>query len=272
MENVSFVYMDIGNHEKMTSFFSSYKPNIIFHMAAHFANQNSVDHPLSDISTNISGFVNILENQKLNSNLEKIVYCSSSCVYGNSPDMSEDSTIYPYETPYAINKFVGELYCKYYSEIQKIPTVSVRIFNTFGPGEMPGEYRNVIPNFIYKALKGETLIITGTGEETRDFTYVGNTIDLLLKSAFSDFRSGEVFNAGTGTGQKIIDIAKSIIQLTESKSEIEFIPARNWDHVIDRKSDISKSKLLLDYAPELDIEAQLKTTIDWISEKLVINK
>jgi len=264
MRNVEFIHISVTNSEKLTPLLSKLEPNFIFHLAAHFANQNSVDYPVSDIMTNILGFVHVLESQRGNQNLEKIVYSSSSCVYGNIQFMNEEADVSPYETPYAINKYVGELYCKYYSEIHNLPTVCVRIFNTFGPGEYPGEYRNVIPNFIAKALKDEPLVITGTGNETRDFTFVDNTVDLLCKSAFSEYRAGEVFNSGTGTVQKISDIAKMIIALTDSKSTISFTGARRWDHVSNRRSDILKSREALGYSPVLDIENQLQATCEWM--------
>jgi UDP-glucose 4-epimerase len=265
---IDFTYLDISNSEKTQSFFEKYKPNFIFHLAAHFANQNSVDHPISDIQTNVIGLVNLFESQKKNSELKKIIFASSSCVYGNSNIMNENDNISPYDTPYAINKYVGELYCNYYAKIHNIPTISARIFNSFGPGEMPGAYRNVIPNFIKKAMQNEEITITGTGDETRDFTYVSNTIDLLIKLAESDYISAEVFNAGTGSKTKIKYLAETIVRLTNSKSKIVYKEARNWDHVKDRLSDISKSKRLLNYQPEYDFEQGLLQTINWIKSKI----
>lgn len=265
---VIFSYIDIGNTEKLNTFFKNYKPNYIFHLAAHFANQNSVDHPLSDINTNVIGVVNLFETQKNNKELKKIIFASSSCVYGNSEIMKEDIHVSPYDTPYAINKYVGELYCKYYAEIHSIPVVSARIFNSFGPGEMPGQYRNVIPNFIQKAVLNQTIKITGTGDETRDFTYVEDTVDLLLKLALSEYKLAEVFNGGTGTKVSIKKLAEEIISLTESKSEITYTAPRVWDHVKDRCADIEKSKELLSYNPDYDFRLGLIKTIDWLKEKL----
>jgi UDP-glucose 4-epimerase len=265
---VPFSYIDIGNTEKLSTFFKNYQPNYIFHLAAHFANQNSVDHPLSDISTNVIGIVNLFETQKNNKELKKIIFASSSCVYGNSQIMKEDIDVSPYDTPYAINKYVGELYSKYYAEIHQIPIVSARIFNSFGPGEMPGQYRNVIPNFIQKALLNQTIQITGTGDETRDFTYVDDTVDLLLKLALSDYKNAEVFNGGTGTKLSIKRLAEEIITLTDSKSQIIYTAPRLWDHVKDRCSNIEKSKELLDYNPDYDFKSGLTKTINWLKEKL----
>lgn len=267
-DKVVFTYVDIGNTEKLTTFFKSYQPNYIFHLAAHFANQNSVDHPLSDINTNVIGVVNLFETQKNNKELKKIIFASSSCVYGNSEIMKEDIHVSPYDTPYAINKFVGELYAKYYAEIHAIPTVSARIFNSFGPGEMPGQYRNVIPNFIQKALLNQTISITGTGDETRDFTYVEDTVDLLSKLALSEYKQAEVFNGGTGTKVSIKKLAEEIIALTQSNSKIEYTPPRVWDHVKNRCSNIEKSKKLVNYNPDYDFRLGLIKTIDWLKEKL----
>lgn len=265
--DVAFTHLDLSNTEKVKKYFKDFHPDYIFHLAAHFANQNSVDHPISDVATNIIGTINLFEAQRNNPNLKKVVLASSSCVYGKNEIMSESTPVLPFDTPYAINKYVGELYAKYYTEIHNIPTVCIRIFNSYGPGEMPGEYRNVIPNFIQKALNNEDLIITGTGDETRDFTYVMETALLLKKLAFSDFSRCEIFNGGTGRKVRIEDLAKLIIQLTESKSSLIFKESRNWDHVKDRCSDISKSRELLNYEPSQELSEGLRRTVEWIKSK-----
>lgn len=265
---VQFSHLDISNSEKVHSFFNNYQPDFIYHLAAHFANQNSVDHPISDVETNVIGVINLLETQKTNKLLKKFIYASSSCVYGNSNEMSEKTVISPYDTPYAINKYVGELYGKYYAEIHKIPLVCARIFNSFGPGELPGQYRNVIPNFIKKALLNEDIVITGSGDETRDFTYVNDTVSLLIKLSDSSFNNAEIFNAGTGIKTSINYLANKIIELTNSNSKIIYKEARGWDHVKNRCSDISKSVQYLNYNPSSDFERGLNDTIKWIEEKL----
>jgi UDP-glucose 4-epimerase len=267
-DGLNFTHLDISNPEKVGKYFRKFQPDYIYHLAAHFANQNSVDHPVSDATTNIIGTINILEAQKTNSCLKKLIYASSSCVYGNNPVMSENVSIKPYDTPYAINKYVGELYCKYYAEIQHIPTICVRIFNSYGPGEMPGAYRNVIPNFILKALKNEDITITGSGDETRDFTFVNDTIELLQTLAYSQFKNAEVFNAGTGRKVSIRELAEIIINVTNSQSKIIYTEARNWDHVKDRCSDISNSQKILNYNPESDLRDGIIKTVNWIKSKI----
>ncbi len=117
-------------------------------------------------------------------------------------------------SPYQITKMLGELYCNYFFKQYGIKVVKARFFNSFGPGEVPGRYRNVIPNFIYWALQGKPLPITGSGEETRDFTYVGDIVQGLLQAANADAAVGESFNLGSGIETKVIDLANMINQKT----------------------------------------------------------
>ncbi|WP_031482568.1 NAD-dependent epimerase/dehydratase family protein [Maridesulfovibrio frigidus] len=262
-ERIIFHNSDIGDIDSYRSVMEEFKPNYVFHLAAHFANQNSVDHPFKDVQANIVGTMNLLEICKENKELKKFVYTSSSCVYGNAEIMREDDYIYPHETPYAINKYTAELYVKYYATMYALPCVSIRVFNTYGPYEPHGAYRNVIPNFIVRAMKGEPLNITGDGTETRDFTFVGNTAQLLTLAATADVKDGDVFNGGTGTPTQIIALAKMILEFTGSTSEIVFIERRDWDAVKDRLSDISKSTKVLKYIPEVPLEVGLKKTVDW---------
>ncbi|WP_027178976.1 NAD-dependent epimerase/dehydratase family protein [Maridesulfovibrio bastinii] len=262
-DRIIFHNSDIGDIESFRDTMEKFAPHYVFHLAAHFANQNSVDHPFKDVQANIIGTMNLLEICKKNKNLKKFVYTSSSCVYGNSAIMREDDYIYPHETPYAINKYTAELYVKYYASMYAVPTVSIRVFNTYGPYEPHGQYRNVIPNFIVRAMKGEPLFITGDGTETRDFTFVGNTAQLLTLAALSNVADGDIFNGGTGKATRIIDLAEMILKYTGSSSEIIFKERRNWDAVKDRLSNIDKSRKILGYEPEVPLQEGLKITVDW---------
>ncbi len=263
---ITFVGMDIDKMDKLNFVINQHEFDYVFHLAAHFANQNSVDHPFSDIQTNIVGTVSLLEILKFHKSLKKFVYASSSCVYGTAEQMNEQAYIYPSETPYSINKFTAELYTQYYAHLFHVPTVSIRIFNTYGPYEMAGKYRNVIPNFIEKALNGEDLIITGTGKETRDFTFVEDLIDLMLTAALSPSKEGEIFNGGTGQKTEIKAMAEIIKSVTSSSSNIVFKPARNWDKVKDRVSDLSMSQKVLNYQPKVNIQEGLEKTIKWYKD------
>ncbi len=271
-KKIEFCPIDIFRSDELKSIFDKYQFDYIFHLAAHFANQNSVEHPLSDIQTNIIGSMNLLELCKKQKKLKKFVYASSSCVYGNSSEfMSEEDYIYPHETPYAINKYTAEIYTKYYAHLFKIPTISVRIFNTYGEYEVAGKYRNVIPNFIESAILGKDIIITGDGNETRDFTYSEDTIDLIIKASLSNIKNGDFFNAGTGIETKIIDLVTLIIKLSNSNSKVIFKDRREWDLVIKRVSNIEKSTNILKYEPKVSLEEGLEKYIKWYKKFLETN-
>ena len=176
-------------------------PTLIFHLAAFFANQNSVDYPEISAEVDILGQIRLLEYSRL-SRVEKFVYASSGCaIYGSYPKMplKEDFISMHLTTPYQINKMTGEMYCNFYRHHYGMKTVNCRFFNSYGPGEAPGQYRNVIPNFIYWAMNGFSLPITGTGKETRDFTYVLDLVQGLIKAGYYEKAVGENFNLASGT-------------------------------------------------------------------------
>ena len=262
-KTIEFYNIDISNKEKLAPSIPT-NTDYIFHLAAHFANQNSVDFPISDIKTNIIGTVNLLEVAK-SLKIKKFINCSSSCLYGNKKSiMSVEDKIYPHETPYAINKLGAELYTSFYAEYHKVPTISIRIFNTYGPYELGGKYRNVVPNFIEKALKNKPLYITGDGLETRDFTYVDDTCDLLKLATVSNKSKGEIYNGGVGIPIKIIDLAKLVIKTCDSKSKIIFTSKRKWDNIPHRLSDIFLTKKHLKYSPHnLDLKKNLIKIVEW---------
>jgi len=246
----------------------SFSPSFIFHLAAHFANQNSVDHPSEDLMTNAYGTLKLLNLCKKLSNLKRFLYASSSCVLGSQNiKLSEKSMVDP-ETPYGFSKLAGEQYSLFYASEFKLPITVIRFFNVYGPGEYPGKYRNVIPNFVKSALCNSSLIITGTGNETREFVYVSDTINGILKSSMVDETIGEILHLGSGFQVPIIELAKKIIEISNSHSIIEFMPRRSWDNILHRSTSIEKAKSLIDYNPKISINKGLEKTIIWIQSIL----
>ena len=265
-KRIVFIHCDISNLEKYECVFPK-NIDYIFHLAAHFANQNSVDYPLSDTKTNVIGTLNTLTISK-KYDIKKIIYSSSSCVYGNSSFMSETHNTYPIETPYAISKLTGEMYVSFFSNFYDIPAISVRIFNTYGPFEISGKYRNVIPKFIENALLGKPIMITGTGEETRDFTFIDDTLDLFFLIANNSLETSGVYNAGTGNSVTIKHLAECILDVCESKSEIVYKEKRNWDEVEKRVSDTTKSFNTFGYESKTSLKDGLKKTVEWYRRTL----
>ncbi len=176
--------------------------------------------------------------------------------------MAENDSIFPYDTPYAINKYVGEMYMKYYFHHYNLPTVSVRIFNTYGPFDLPGKYRNFIPNLVKSAFYNNEIVITGDGSETRDFTFVTDTCELLILA--SQYKGEyDVFNSGTGIGTSISGLVGLVIEKISSNSKIKYCERRNWDTVSHRKSDIRKANLKLSYNPSITLSKGLDIYIEW---------
>jgi len=264
---VRFVYGSVLDEEKMKRAFS-FKPHYVFHLAAHFANQNSVDHAETDLLVNALGTLKTLEYASL-VDVERFVFASSGCsVYGSQAPLplKEDYVSLHLDTPYQINKLVGELYCNWYHDYYGLPVALARYFNVYGPGEVPGKYRNVIPNFIWRAMHGQPLVITGTGEETRDFTYVEDIVDGTLRMGVVSEAVGEAVNLASETETRVIDLAKWINELTGNAAGVVFKPRRDWDKVVRRRASIEKAGRILGYKPRTGIQAGLKRTYEWILE------
>lgn len=267
LPNVMFVEGDVRDELDLRRVFNE-EPEIIFHLAAFFANQNSVDYPVVSADVDVIGIVKLLELSKL-TKVERFVYASSGCaIYGSYPQMplKEDFISMHLTTPYQINKMTGEMYCNYYNHMYGLKTVNCRFFNSYGPGESPGQYRNVIPNFLYWAMKGRPLPITGTGEETRDFTNVLDLVQGLIKSGFYEDAIGENFNLAAGREIEIIGLAKKINEVTGNKTEILYKERRKWDTKPRLLASIEKAGKLIGYKPIVDFEDGLRANIEWFKD------
>lgn len=242
-----------------------YNPDFVFHLAALFANQNSVDHPQKDLEVNGLGTLRLLEKSKAH-NVKKFVFFSSSCVYGPVENLSEATRDFLPETPYAITKLLGEQYCRFFADAYDFPSVILRVFNTYGPGENPGRYRNVIPNFISRAALGEPLPIYGTGEETRSFTFVEDTVQGALLALFTETKPAEVFNISNAVETPIIELANKINEMTGNKAGVQFLPRRSWDHVLKRKADVKKAKERLGFEAKTPLDEGLVLTYEWLKK------
>ena len=267
LPNVLFVKGSILDEVELKRVFFE-EPQVVFHLAALFANQNSIDHPESDLLVNGLGTLKLLQYAQM-TRVQRFVYASSGCsIYGSSSPLplKEDFVSIHLSSPYQITKMLGELYCNFFQNHYSLPTVRARFFNSYGPGEIPGQYRNVIPNFIYWALKGKPLPITGTGEETRDFTYVGDIVDGLLRAGYFEQVVEQEFNLASGAETKIIDLANMINELTSNKAGIIFTERRKWDTKNRLLASIDKAKELINYTPNIPFSEGLANTIDWFKQ------
>ena len=264
LHGILFVEGDIRDEVKLKRVFFD-QPQIVFHLAAFFANQNSVDHPETDLEVNGLGTLRLLEYSIL-TGVERFIYASSGCsIYGSSAPLplTEEFMSMNLSSPYQITKMLGELYCNFFHNHYGLKVVKPRFFNSYGPGEVPGQYRNVIPNFIYWAMKGQPLPITGSGEETRDFTYVGDIVDGLLRAGVMESAIGQEFNLASGKETRIIDLANMVNQATNNKAGIQFAQRRKWDTKSRLLASIDRARELIGYEPKISFEEGLKKTIDW---------
>ena len=267
LPNVLFVEGNILDEEKLKRVFFE-EPKYVFHLAAFFANQNSLDHPEKDLLINGLGTLKVLRYSQL-VKVKRFTYASSGCsIYGSeSPlPLREEFMSLHLSSPYQITKMLGELYCNFFYHHYGLSIVRTRFFNSYGPGEIPGQYRNVIPNFIYWAMRKQTLPITGTGEETRDFTYVGDIVDGLLRAGYFEEAISEDINLASGKETKIIDLANLINKLTGNNSGLRFGERRKWDTKDRLLASIDKAKKLINYEPKTPFEEGVKNTIGWFKE------
>jgi UDP-glucose 4-epimerase len=237
--------------------------DFILHQAALRSVPKSVDNPLDTNDSNITGTLNVLIAAR-DLGIKKVVYASSSSVYGDAEKLPEDENQLPKpKSPYAVSKLCGEYYCKVFSELYRLETVSLRYFNVFGPRQDPeSKYAAVIPIFIKNALNDEPLEIHGDGLQSRDFTYVKNVVDANIKACNSKNLKGEVFNIGCGERYSVLEIAKLISKILKKELKYNYTHPRPGD-VRHTHADISKAKKILGYEENVKFEQGLKRTIEY---------
>src|SRR3990167_3983705 len=268
LPNVLFVNGDITNDIDLKRVFNE-KPAYVFHLAAFFANQNSVDYPETDLLVSGLGTIKMLEYAVLTGNIKRFVYAGSGCaIYGAQAPLplKEEFMSMHLSTPYQISKMAGELYCNFYFHHYNLPIVKTRFFNSYGPGEVPGQYRNVIPNFIYWAMKGQPLPITGDGKMTRDFTYVADIVDALLRAGYYDSVIGEEMNIASGEETEIVAMADMINEMTNNKAGIVYTDRRKWDTKSRLRASVDRANSLMGYEPKTTFQQGLPNVIQWFRD------
>lgn len=265
--NVLFVEANVVDEVALKRVFFE-RPEIVYHLAAFFANQNSVDHPEHDLEVNGLGSLRLLQYATM-AGVDRFVYASSGCsIYGSDAPLPlrEEFMSMHLSTPYQITKMLGELYGNFFQNHYGLKVVKPRFFNSYGPGEVPGQYRNVIPNFIFWAMQGRPLPITGSGEETRDFTYVDDIVDGLLRVGQDDRAIGQEFNLASGSETRIIDLANMVNAATGNKTGVDFVSRRKWDTKSRLLASIDRAGDLIGYEPATSFKEGLDLTVQWFRE------
>lgn len=236
----------------------------VLHQAALGSVPRSINDPISSNQVNISGFLNILQTAKESKTVKKMVYAASSSTYGDSKTLPKvEHVIGKPLSPYAITKYVNELYANIYSLTYNFHSIGLRYFNVFGPKQDPnGAYAAVIPLFFDAALNNKKVYINGDGEQTRDFTFIENVVQANIKSIFSNNLKHEVYNIAVGNRITINELWNTIKSLTKSPVEIEYREPRLGD-VRDSLANIAKAKKEIGYNPKIDLNRGLSLTLNY---------
>ncbi len=243
--------------------------DLVSHQAALGSVPRSINDPLTTNHVNITGTLNVFTAAKENK-IKRVVYAASSSTYGDHPGLpkQEDKIGNPL-SPYAVTKYVNELYAQVFARVYGMQLIGLRYFNVFGPRQDPdGPYAAVIPLFIKSVLDNQPPLINGDGETSRDFTFVENVVNANMKALFSDQEGvvNTVYNIAFGERTTLNELFGHIKAIAGSDLACQYGPERSGD-VRHSLADISRAKNLLGYAPKVSVREGLKRTIDWYREK-----
>lgn len=238
----------------------------VLHHAALVSVPGSVDNPLAANLLNIDGTLNVLVAAR-DAGVKRVVYASSSAVYGNIPDLPKNEGMKTdLLSPYALTKLTGEHYCQLFTKLYGLATVTLRYFNVFGPRQDPNSlYAAVIPKFIETIIQGKRPIIYGDGMQSRDFSYVQNNVKANILACKMPGVEGEVFNISCGQSFTLIELVAAINQILGTRVEPIFEPIRAGD-VKHSLADVTKATEMLGYSPSVTFIDGLEQLIRWTKD------
>lgn len=240
----------------------------VLHQAAIPSVQRSIEDPLSTDLVNARGTLQMLAAAR-DAGVKRFVYASSSAVYGESAEMPkrEDMPARPI-SPYGVAKLAGESYCHAFARVYGLQTVALRYFNVFGPRQDPrSHYAAVIPIMITALLRGQAPTIFGDGEQSRDFTFVGNVVEANLLACEADGVAGETFNIACGQQHTLLELLAILNDLMGTRIEPAFGPPRPGD-IRHSQADISKARRLLHYEVRVGVHEGLARTVAWYRDAI----
>jgi len=261
---ITFVKGDIRNASEVRMALDGV--DYVLHQAALASVPRSIDEPVLVNEVNVGGTLTVLEESR-HASVKCVVYAASSSAYGDSEVLPKSEDMLPAPlSPYAVSKLVGEYYCSVYSKVYGMPTVGIRYFNVFGPRQDPAsQYAAVIPIFISHLLEGKSPTIFGDGEQSRDFTYVGNVVNANIMAAQWGGASGQVINVACGGRFTLNELYGMLCEMTGVSIDPVYEDSRQGD-VKHSHADISMAEKLLGYSVETGFEEGLKRTVEWYKQ------
>jgi UDP-glucose 4-epimerase len=239
----------------------------VFHQAALPSVQRSVEDPLISNSVNAEGTLNVLFAAR-DAGAKRVIYAASSSVYGDTPTLPKREEMPPNPlSPYGLQKYIGEQYCRLFFQLYGLETVSLRYFNIFGPRQDPASiYSAVIPKFISALIEGRSPVIFGDGKQSRDFTYIDNVVRANLLAMSADRLQGEAINIACGKRTSLNQLLRILKKILGSRQPPVYEEPRQGD-VKHSLADIRKGKEVLGYEPIVGIEAGLEMTVEFFRKK-----
>ncbi len=265
-DRIEFVKASITDLDLLMKLFKG--TDVVFHQAALASVPRSVADPLASNDVNITGTLKVFLAAR-DTGVRRVVYAASSAAYGNTETLPkrEDMPASPL-SPYAITKYVDELYGRVFTELYQLPTVGLRYFNVFGPRQDPAsQYAAVIPLFVTRFLDGQAPLIHGDGGQSRDFTYIENVVQANLKAAAADSRAdGLVYNIACGERVTVEEMCLQIRDLIGCDIDPEHGPDRAGD-VRHSLADIERARDRLGFDPKVTLSEGLARTVDWYQKQ-----
>jgi nucleoside-diphosphate-sugar epimerase len=238
----------------------------VIHLAARTSVPRSVLNPLESNHVNIDGTLNVLVAAR-DAQVRRFVFAASSSAYGETATLPKVETMSAQPiSPYGVTKYVGEMYAQVFGRVYGLENACIRYFNVFGPRQDPtSQYSGVLSRFMLAVIEGQSPVIYGDGEQSRDFTYVENIVDETLRACDASGASGLVFNGGTGARITLNQVLKMLEHITGKIIQAQYDGPRNGD-IRDSQADVSLARKILGYEPRVLFEEGLKRTWDWYKQ------
>jgi UDP-N-acetylglucosamine/UDP-N-acetylgalactosamine 4-epimerase len=263
INNFEFVLGDITNKKLLLNL--TQNVDYIFHQAAWGSVPRSMKMPMEYHENNVTGTLNVFDAARVNK-VKKVVYASSSSVYGDHPSLPKVEGIEGnLLSPYALTKKINEFHGKLYWDVFKLPTIGLKYFNVFGRRQNPeGEYAAVIPRFIKKVMNNDSPVVFGDGEQSRDFTYIDNVIQANINACIfsTEEAYGKSFNIAFGERVTINELFTSINKILNKSVNITYSQERLGD-INHSLANINNARRAFKYNPKIDFRNGLKLSIDW---------
>lgn len=257
--DVLFTRGDVNDRPKLWTLLQDV--DCVYHLAARVSVPESVIYPREYNAVNVGGTVSLMEAMR-DVGVRRVVLISSGAVYGDQQEQPLKEIALPYpHSPYAVSKLAAEYYVRTIGDLWGIETVSLRVFNAYGPGQhLPPSHPPVIPNFLRHAVRGGTLVVHGSGSQTRDYVYVDDVVNAMVAAATAPDLDNLVINVGSGTETTVSELTRKVLEAANSDAEVMFNP-RNNPGVSRMCADLSLAREKLGYQPRISLSEGLSLTL-----------